>query len=87
MLNFDHNYSRDPNKKFSTAVKSSCLLKLWKVDGGVRRKIPEGNCFKSNHSGISKLNLFEREDEQTFIYEMQISYTVQVPTVRELICI
>lgn len=72
MLNFYHNYNHDPNEKFSTDVNSPCLLKTVKtaVDGGVRRKIPGGNSFKSNHSGISKLNLSEREDEQTFTYEM-----------------
>lgn len=41
------------------------------VDGSLRRKVPEGSSFKSNHLGISKLNdLCEREDEQTFTYEM-----------------
>lgn len=68
MLNF-----YQPSEKFSTDVNSPCLLKTVKttVDGSIRRKKTEGSSFKSNHLGISKPNnLFEREDEQTFTYEM-----------------
>lgn len=48
-------------------------LKLWELqfDESVRRKIPESGSVKSRHVGISELNgMFEREDEQTFKYEM-----------------
>lgn len=64
MLNFYRNYNHQPSEKFSTDVNSPCLLKTVKTT-------VDGSSFKSNHLGISKPNnLFEREDEQTFTYEM-----------------